>query len=150
MRISRYRTIQSLILPAMPKAANANYLRPKSDKQWRTRKLTWTTNSRIRDEFFYHLCFYFIMVKNYKIDSTFLRQQISGFYRVSQVSWDWVLLTLISSVPLSALLCLGWWEIGRSGWADGQDGGTQKSKSTQLRSQLTWDTLYMAWWGEQL
>ena len=47
-------------------------------------------------------------------------------YRVSQVSWDWVLLTWISSVPLLA-----------------QDGGTQKSNSTQPRSQLTWDTLYI-------
>ena len=34
------------------------------------------------------------------------------------------------------------WADGNLAEAAGQDGGTQKSKSTQPRSQLTWDTLY--------
>ena len=40
----------------------------------------------------------------------------------------------------ACLTLLGLGEFGRSGWAAGQDDGTQKSKSTQSRSQLTWDT----------
>jgi len=64
-------------------------------------------------------------------------------YRVSQVSWDWVLLTWISSVPLSASarLCLGGWEFDRSGWATWWNTEI-KVNPTQPRSQLTWDTLY--------
>ena len=34
------------------------------------------------------------------------------------------------------------WADGNLAEAAGQDGGTQKSESTQPRSQLTWDTLY--------
>ena len=62
-------------------------------------------------------------------------------YRASHVLVDWVLLTWISSVPLSARLCLGWWDFGRSGWVAGQDGGTKKSKSIQPRSTRTWNAL---------
>ena len=58
----------------------------------------------------------------------------------ARVPVGWVDLNL--SVPLSAQFCLGGGEFGRSGWAAGQDGGTQKSKSTQPRFQITWDTLW--------
>ena len=63
-------------------------------------------------------------------------------YRASHLLVYWVLMTWISSVPKSAGLCLGWWELCRSGWAAGQDGGTQKTKSTQPRSTSTWDAPY--------
>ena len=43
----------------------------------------------------------------------------------------WVGLTCILSVPLSAQLCLGLWEFGRSGGSAWQDGGTHNSKSSQ-------------------
>ena len=55
------------------------------------------------------------------------------------ISWRiWVGLTLILSVPLSAQLCLGWWEIGRTGWAAGQDGGISQIKvnPTQVRLEM--------------
>ena len=42
---------------------------------------------------------------------------------------------------IAAQFCLGWSKFGRSGWADGQDGGTPKSKSTQPRSMSRLDTL---------
>ena len=52
--------------------------------------------------------------------------------------WTWVGLTLILAVPPSAWICLGWWEIGRTGWAAGKDGGTSKIKvnPTQVRQQM--------------
>ena len=50
-------------------------------------------------------------------------------YRVSHLLVDWVGLTWILSVPLSAQFCLCLWKFGESGWAGGQDGGTHKSKS---------------------
>ena len=33
---------------------------------------------------------------------------------------DWAGSTWIQCVPLSAQFCLGWWELGRSGWENGQ------------------------------
>ena len=57
-------------------------------------------------------------------------------------SFPWDGFTLILSVPLSAQFCLGWWDLGRSSWAAGQDGGTPKSKSTQ-RCMSRWNTLYL-------
>ena len=45
------------------------------------------------------------------------RQIMYILYRAYQMLVDWVLLTWISSVTLSARLCLDWWEFGRSGWA---------------------------------
>ena len=68
--------------------------------------------------------------------------KISFFIQGVPRELTWALMTWISGVPLSARLCLNGWEFGRSGWATGQYGGTQISKSTQPRSQLTWDTLY--------
>ena len=64
-------------------------------------------------------------------------------YRASHLVVDLVWLTWILVVPLSAQLCLGWWEFGRSGLADEQRGGTLKSKSTKPRSMTRWDTLYL-------
>ena len=45
-------------------------------------------------------------------------------------------------VPLSHGFWLGWWELGKSGCAAGQDDGTSKSKSTQPRSATISPTLY--------
>ena len=41
-------------------------------------------------------------------------------------------------VPPSASFCLGWREIGRTGWAAGQDGGTSQIKvnPTQVRQEM--------------
>ena len=63
-------------------------------------------------------------------------------YRVIHLAVDWVGLTWILGVPLSDQFCMGWWEFGRSGWANGQEGGTPKSKSTQPRYKTRWITLY--------
>ena len=53
-------------------------------------------------------------------------------YRVVKCLDSWVGLTLILAVPPSVWFCLSWFEIGRSGWAAGQDSGTlYRSKSTQ-------------------
>ena len=47
-------------------------------------------------------------------------------------------LTLILAVPPSARFCLGWWEIGRTGWASGKDVETSQIKvnPTQLSDQM--------------
>ena len=126
MSISRYRTIQSLILPAMPKAANANYLRPKSDKQW-TRKLTWTTNSRIRDEFFYPLCFYTIMVKIYKMTIPFWDNKylvFTGCPKWAETGFCWLWFRVFHCLPNSA-------------WADGNlaEAAGQLGKMVEHRNQ---------------
>ena len=49
------------------------------------------------------------------------------------ISWRTsVGLTLILVVPPSAWFCLGWWEIGGTGWAVRQDGG-----KSQIKANLT-------------
>ena len=53
---------------------------------------------------------------------------------------DLVWLTWI--FPLSAQLCLGWWEYGISGLAAEQKGGKLKSKATKPRSMTRYVTLY--------
>ena len=42
---------------------------------------------------------------------------VTNKYRVSHLLVDWIGLTWCLSVLLSAQVCLGWWEFGRSGWA---------------------------------
>ena len=49
-------------------------------------------------------------------------------YRVSQLVEDLVWLTWNVIVPLSAPLCLGWWEFGRSGLAARKNGGTRSEQ----------------------
>ena len=51
---------------------------------------------------------------------------------------SWVGLALILAVPLSAWICCGWWGIGRTGQASGQDDGITKIKiiPIQLSNQM--------------
>ena len=70
-------------------------------------------------------------------------------YRVSQVSRDWVLMTWIYSVPLSAGLCLGWWELWLGSWARWWNKGikvvpTQVSAHLEYPVHLTWAVLIVA------
>ena len=64
-------------------------------------------------------------------------------YRVSHLVVDKVWLTCNLIVPLSAGLCLGWWEFGRLAWQVGNMVEHSKSKSTKPRSMTRGDTLYM-------
>ena len=57
----------------------------------------------------------------------------SQMYRVSHLVVDWVGLTWILSVPLSARFCLGWWEFGRSGWAAGKLDRRTRWWNTQIK-----------------
>ena len=61
---------------------------------------------------------------SYSICSVKLCAFFVPLYRASHVLVGWVLLTWISSVPLSARLCLVWWKFARRRWAAGQDCGT--------------------------
>ena len=56
-------------------------------------------------------------------------------------SYIWFGTTWILSVLLSAQFCMGFCDFGRSAWKARQDFGTPKSKSTQLRSTSSCDTL---------
>ena len=47
-------------------------------------------------------------------------------YRVFHLLVDWVGLTGILTVPLSAQFCLGRWEFGRSNWEAGQNPHTKE------------------------
>ena len=47
---------------------------------------------------------------------------------------DWVGLTMILVISLSARFCLGSWKFGRIDWTTEQDVGISKSKSTQPKS----------------
>ena len=50
---------------------------------------------------------------------------------------DWVWLTWILILPLSAQLCLGWWGFGRSGLAAWQNGGALESvNKTKVYDQM--------------
>ena len=70
------------------------------------------------------------------MDLTLTLQGIPSGRRLGLVDLDF------DRVPLSAQLCLGLWEFGRSGLAAGHNGGTAKSKSTKPSYPTTWATLY--------
>ena len=71
--------------------------------------------------------------------------------------WTSVGLTWIWAFLPSAWLCLGWWEIGITGWAAGQDGGTSQIKvnQTEVRQEMglpvtlmigcEWLTFHLFW-----
>ena len=62
------------------------------------------------------------------------------FYRVSLLVVDLIWLTWNLIVPLSAQLCLGWWEFSRSGLVGGQNGGI-KVNQTQIYAQMGYPVL---------
>ena len=71
------------------------------------------------------------------LNSYFLVTQPTGWH-ISWWTWVGLTLILILDVQHSAWFCLGWWEIGRTGWAGGQDGETSKIKvyPTQVRQEM--------------
>ena len=65
-------------------------------------------------------------------------------YRVFNLLWDLGWFELDSGcVSLPAQFCFGWRNFGRNSWAARWLGGTWQSKSTQSRSQSSWNTLYL-------
>ena len=59
-------------------------------------------------------------------------------YRVTYQVGNWIGLTLISTIPLSARICFSCVEFGRRGWVSGQDGWNIQIKVNP--------TLLRTWW----